>query len=62
MYQRLQKLQLCMSHWNTIRILDKLGECFDSEVLKWKKKSEDMMRSDGSLQVLFRQHALVLQS
>lgn len=40
MFERLQKLQLCMSHSSTIRLFDAIGEDFDSEVLEWKEVIE----------------------
>ncbi len=40
-YQRLQKLHVCMSHTGTIRLMDKVGEGFDRKVYAWKKEVED---------------------
>lgn len=31
---------MCVSHATTIRMLDKLGQNFDSDVLDWKKEIE----------------------
>ena len=35
-----------MSHCTTIKVIDKLGDGFDTEVLKWKKQAEDVMNMD----------------
>ncbi len=43
MYQRLNNLGICVSHNTTLRLLDKLGENFDAEVMEWKKKLEDTL-------------------
>ena len=42
-YQRLQKIGLGLSHQQTIRIVDNLGEDFDKKVLKWKENAEISM-------------------
>ena len=45
-FERLQKLQLCMSHSSTIRLFDAIGKDFDSEVLQWKEVIEtELMQS-----------------
>ena len=36
MYERLHKLNLCVSHSETIKTLDQLGESFDLPVMEWK--------------------------
>ena len=35
-FQRLQKLNLCLSHETTVKLVKMLGESFDSEVLEWR--------------------------
>ena len=39
-YERLQKLGLCLSHASTINLIDKLGVDFDITVRKWKAAAE----------------------
>lgn len=39
-YQRLQKLGLCLAHSRTIKLIDTLGENFDSLVQRWKTAAE----------------------
>ena len=51
-YQRLQKLQLCLSHKQTLKVIDKMGEGFDAKVWKWKKEVEETMNIDSSQQVI----------
>ncbi len=42
-YQRLQKIGLCMSHFSTIKLVDSLGEDFDMAVKEWKLIAENKM-------------------
>lgn len=42
-YQRLQKIGLCMSHFSTIKLVDSLGEDFDMTVKEWKQVAENKM-------------------
>ena len=44
-YDRLQKVGLCLSHGRTIKnlIVDRLGEGFDEKVLQWKSVVESSM-------------------
>lgn len=35
-HQRLQKLNVCVSHSSVIRLLDKVGSGFDAKVIKWR--------------------------
>ena len=39
-FERLQKLGVCMAHSTTIKLLDSIGEDFDSKVLDWKSAVE----------------------
>ena len=43
MYQRLQKVGVCMSYVSTINLVDSLGEDFDSVLKEWKKLTENKM-------------------
>ena len=43
MYNRLQKVGLCLSHRSTIRLVDKFGEGFDQKVVQWKTEIEETM-------------------
>ena len=49
MYERLQKLHLCVSHATTIRMFDKLGQNFDSEVFKWKEELESKVLNNNQV-------------
>lgn len=49
MYDRLQKVGLCLSHRSTIR-LDNFGEGFDQKVVQWKTEIEETM--DASVNVV----------
>ena len=42
-YDRLQKVGLCLSHGRTIKLVDRLGEGFDEQVLHWKSQIESTM-------------------
>ena len=42
-YDRLQKVGLCLSHGRTIKIVDRLGEGFNEKVLQWKSVVESSM-------------------
>lgn len=42
-YDRLQKVGLCLSHGRTIKLVDRLGEGFDERVLHWKSLIESTM-------------------
>lgn len=33
-------MNICLSHWKTIQMMDSFGEKFDNEVLTWKDLSE----------------------
>ena len=48
MYDRLQKVGLCLSHRSTIRLVDKFGEGFDRKVLQWKTEIEETMDASVS--------------
>ena len=43
-YQWLQKLQLCLSHKQTLKVIDTMGEGFDAKVLIWKKEVEETLK------------------
>ena len=43
MYDRLQKVGMCLSHSCTLKLVDKLGEGFDKKVLQWRSKAEASM-------------------
>jgi hypothetical protein len=47
-YERLQKINLCVSHSTMYRMLEKLGIGHDSEVLKWKDELEKRVLSTVS--------------
>ena len=42
MYERLQKLGLCLSHSRTIKLVDALGDNYDSKVKDWKAAAEEL--------------------
>ena len=44
-YQRLQKLQL--SHCQTQKVIDEMGEGFASKVVIWEKDAEETMKTEG---------------
>ena len=35
MYERLQKLNICLSHQMTVKLVNTLGNNFDKKVLQW---------------------------
>ena len=48
MYDRLQRVGLCLSHRSIIRLVDKFGEDFDTKVVQWKTKIEESMDASVS--------------
>ena len=42
-YQQLQKLKLCLSHKQTLKVIDMVGEGFDAKVLIWKREVEETL-------------------
>ena len=42
-YDRLQKVGICLSHRATIKLVDKFSLGFDEKVLKWKEEIEENM-------------------
>ncbi|XP_065892721.1 uncharacterized protein [Dysidea avara] len=48
-FQRLQRLNLCLSHQVTVTLVKSLGEDFDNQVLKWRKATtlEDQQEVDA---------------
>ena len=40
MFERLQKVGICLSHSNTIKFVDVLGEDFDHVVKQWRRDAE----------------------
>lgn len=40
-YDRLQKLCLCLSHSKTIQLIDQLGEDYDEVVRQWKQTADE---------------------
>ena len=46
MYQRLQKLGLCLSHYQTLKVIDDMGEDFDAKVMMWKGHIEEEMETN----------------
>ena len=42
-------MNLCMSHSATTRLLDKVGESFNSEVLRWKEHLLDLLPSEAKV-------------
>ena len=57
MYQRLQKVGVCMSYVSTINLVDSLGEDFDSVLKEWKKMS-DVNTNEDFLQICFTGYIL----
>ena len=47
MYDRLQKVGLCLSHGGTIKLVDRLGQGYDEKVLQWKALIESTMDSNA---------------
>ena len=43
MYDRLQKVGLCLSHGKTVKLVDRLGLGFDEKVMEWKTEIEATM-------------------
>ena len=39
-FQRLQKAGICLSHSSTVKLVDKLGVHYNSEVMQWKQNTE----------------------
>lgn len=62
MYQRLQKLGLCLSHSRTIKLIDLLGDQYDSVVKQWKTTAEDVfVTSSLSVRMLiFIIHSIII--
>ena len=42
-YDRLQKVGLCLSHGKTVKLVDRLGLGFDEKVMEWKTEIEATM-------------------
>ena len=40
-YQRLQKSWLCLSHYQTLKVIDDMYEDFDAKVMMWKGGNGD---------------------
>ena len=51
MYQRLQKLQLFLSHKQTLKVIADMGDGFDAKVRLWKEEAEEVMNVEASPQV-----------
>lgn len=51
-FHMLQRLQLCMSHGSTSRLIDRLGEDHDAKVLEWHDRLKSKMNS-GTLNSSF---------
>lgn len=49
MYERLQKVGLCLSHRSTVTLVEHLGKHFDWKVKEWQRVAEDKL---GTSQVL----------
>lgn len=63
MFERLQKLHLCMSHSSTIKLFDYIGKDFDSEVLMWKKAIEsEVMPSLPLTEVRKETHTTIIST
>lgn len=45
-FTRLHKIGLCLSHTQTIRLLENLGIEFDSKVIQWKNIQLEIMNKD----------------
>ena len=50
-YERLQKLNLSMSHSQLLRLVDKLGMDHDARVLNWRDSLISKMKKSTSAQV-----------
>lgn len=43
-YDRLQKLYLCLSHSKTIQLVDQLGEDYDEVARQWKQIADEKLK------------------
>ncbi|XP_064384807.1 uncharacterized protein LOC135333715 isoform X2 [Halichondria panicea] len=50
-YQRLQRLNVTVSHSSVIRMLDKVGEGFDAQVKEWRDRLVSTLDSGNEIQI-----------
>ncbi len=51
-YQRIQKVGICLSHQSTVNLVEGLGDHFDRKVKEWQKIAESKLEPSQVLMKL----------